>query len=908
MKSKIPPHRTGKAIRDTFVEYFQEHRHTFVPSSSLVPGSDDTLLFTNSGMVQFKDVFLGTDQRAYTRAANSQKCMRVAGKHNDLDDVGRDDSHHTFFEMLGNWSFGDYYKKEAIEWAWYLLTEVWGLPKEHLYASVFKDEYGEIPTDEEAADFWRAQPGFDPEHIFYFGRKDNFWEMADTGPCGPNSEIHLDLRPQDGTVRHEDLDTDRFIELWNLVFIQYNRLGPDSLEPLPATHVDTGMGLERIVMVLQGVDSTYRTDLIWPLIEKTQSLAGHTDEQREANFTPYRVIADHVRAAAFLIADGVIPGNLGRNYVTRMIIRRAYRFGGKIDLNEPFMAPIAEVVIDNYGESYPELEKNRASILAYITREEEQFQRTLDRATNHLISLLNELEKAGEKVLDGGKAANLYTTYGMPLEITKDIAEERGMQVDEDGFHQAMEAHRRSSEGEERGKATQEDTDLYREIRRVLQASGKLDANGVRYDPYGPLENRGELLALVVKGRNADQASPGDKVEVLLPATAFYIEAGGQVSDSGEIRREGENEEGWAIRVDTVRRPAAGIIIHQGEVVQGQPKLGDMAVSRVDASRRMDIKRNHTATHLLHSALHQVLGDHARQAGSLVAPDRLRFDFTHPQALDLSELEEIESFVNEKILENHPLVIEWKPLQQALSEGAIALFGEKYEEDVRNIRIGDFSNELCGGTHVPETNDIGLFMLTGESSAAAGIRRIEAITGRAAYQSVQNRRRLLREASQALGTSPDALVDKVQGLLESLSASQKELADLEAKFSSIQFSSLLARAEEVSGVRLLAVRLDNSGPDALRQMADTFRARNPSQSVAVIATVRDDKPQLVAAVTEDLVARGLKAGDLAGFVARQLGGGGGGKATLAMAGGKDPSRLDEALESVSGWVRENIDH
>ncbi len=534
------PDLTGNGIRQTFIDFFKEKAdHTFVQSASLVPGGDATLLFTNAGMVQFKDVFLGTDQRPYTRAVNSQKCLRVAGKHNDLEEVGQDDTHHTFFEMLGNWSFGDYYKKEAIAWAWELLTEVWGLPKENLYATVFKDEKGEIPTDEEAAGYWRQQPGFVPDHVLYLGRKDNFWEMADTGPCGPCSEVHIDLRPHEGPVTEADLDTDRFLEFWNLVFIQYNRLDPNTLENLPATHVDTGMGFERIVNILQGTGSNYRTDLLWPLIETTRGITEHSDEEIEANFTPYRVIADHARAATFLIADGVVPGNLGRNYICRMIIRRAYRFGGKIDLTEPFLARVADTVIDNYGGFYPELEKNRATILQTITREEEQFQRTLDKATGHLGDLLDQLETQGERLLSGEQAADLYTTYGMPLEITRDIAQERGLNVDQQGFNHAMEAHRLASgAGKAMGALGGEDVDVYRQIRDELKTAEKLPPEGVNYNPYGEhhsLAFESELLALVVDGQPVDSAAPGDLVEVLLPETNFYIESGGQVSDTGTI-------------------------------------------------------------------------------------------------------------------------------------------------------------------------------------------------------------------------------------------------------------------------------------------------------------------------------------------------------------------------------------
>ncbi len=902
MTNNIPPHLTGNAIRRTFIDYFEEQRHAFVPSSSLVPGGDATLLFSNSGMVQFKDVFLGTDKRDYTRAANSQKCMRVAGKHNDLDDVGRDDTHHTFFEMLGNWSFGDYYKKEAIEWAWHLLTAVWGIPKDRLYATVFRDDKGNIPTDEEAADLWRAQPGFDPTHLFYFGRKDNFWEMAETGPCGPNSEIHIDLRPGTGPVTKETLDNDRFLELWNLVFMQYNRLGPDTLEPLPATHVDTGMGFERIVAVLQGQTSTYRTDLIWPVILKTQELTGHTDEQREADITPYRVIADHVRAAAFLIADGVIPGNLGRNYVTRMIIRRAYRFGGKLGLTEPFMTQIAAIIIEGYSEAFSELATHREAILRYITREEEQFQRTLDRATAQLHTLLDQLARDGKTTLPGAQAADLYTTLGMPFEITKDIAEERGLHVDEAGFRLAMEAHRQASgAGQAMGVMGEWDTELYRNLRDELALQGKLPPEGVGYNPFGSLTLAGEVLALVVDGQPEGSVPPGSPVEVVLPEINFYIESGGQMGDIGTV-----SGEGWEIAISGIRRPAAGIITLTGEVARGTPRVGDASLAEVDAARRMDIQRNHTATHLLHSALHNLIGTHARQAGSLVAPDRLRFDFTHTEAVSYEQIEQLEIFVNEKILENFPIEIVYKPLKEAQGEGTMALFGEKYGEIVRTVRMGEFSYELCGGTHVRETNDIGLFTIVSEGSAAAGIRRIEAITGRGAYRQMQQRRHLLVQAAQLLNSGPEQVVDKAGALLENLAAAQKEIASLRANAVSAQMAGALDAPELVRGVSVLTAILNDADTDTLRQMADKFRERHPENGVALLATINDGKPIIIAAVTKDLNGRGLKAGDLAGFVARQLGGGGGGGPTLAQAGGREAGRLGEALGSVTGWVEENL--
>ena len=905
---------SGNEIRQNFIDFFSEVGHTFVPSASLVPGGDQTLLFTNAGMVQFKDVFLGADKRPYTRAANSQKCMRVAGKHNDLDDVGRDDTHHTFFEMLGNWSFGDYYKKEAIEWAWMLLTEVWKLPKEKLWATCFRDEKGEIPQDDEAANAWRSQPGFVPEQVLFHGRKDNFWEMADTGPCGPCSEVHIDRgekycnkQGEPGHVCQVNGDCTRFLELWNLVFIQYNRLSPTQLDPLPATHVDTGMGFERIVSVLQDVDSNYRTDLLWPLIEMTQQLSGHSDAEREADFTPYRVIADHTRAAAFLIADGVVPGNMGRNYVVRMIIRRAYRFAGKIGLHEPFMAKVASKVIENYGGFYPELARHSKAILSAITREEEQFQRTLDRATAQLESMLDEMKARQQQILGGEQAADLYTTYGMPLEITRDIARERGMDVDEVGFKTAMEAHRLASgAGKAMGPLGGEDVDIYRAMLAELEGNGSLPASGVSYDPYSRLQVEGPVVGLVVNGEPVSLASPGDEIEVVIPDTCFYIESGGQVADTGLILAQ---DGSWEIAVQDMRKPAAGMIVHVGKVTRGTPETGDQAVAVVDAQRRQDIMRNHTATHLLHTELRRVLGEHARQAGSLVAPDRLRFDFTHPEAVKAEQLAEIEAGVNRHILGNFDLRITFKPLQQAMKEGAMALFGEKYGETVRTITIGDenpFSYELCGGTHVDETGDIGLCLITSEGSVAAGIRRIEAVTGRGAYALVQRRFQLLHKAASLLGTTPELLTEKAETVLEELSTIRKLVASLRQSLVAAEFNQLLANPQLVNQVTVLTATLSEADADTLRLMIDRFRQRFPSSSVAVLASVLNGRPTLIAAVSEDLLKRGLHAGELVKYVAAPLGGSGGGKPTLAQAGGKDATRLPQALASVTAWVQEKL--
>jgi alanyl-tRNA synthetase len=905
---------TGSKIRQGFIDFFLARGHTFVPSASVVPGGDQTLLFTNAGMVQFKDVFLGTDHRPYTRAVNSQKCMRVAGKHNDLDDVGRDNTHHTFFEMLGNWSFGDYYKPEAITWAWELLTTVWGLPKDRLYATCFEDEKGQVERDDEAASAWRAQPGFSPEHVLFFGRKDNFWEMADTGPCGPCSEIHIDRGGEycnmQGVPGHRCMvngDCTRFLELWNLVFIQYNRLSPVTLEPLPARHVDTGMGFERIVSVLQDVDSNYKTDLLFPLLKATQELNGYSDAQREADPTPFRVIADHTRTASFLIADRVVPGNTGRNYVCRMIIRRAARFAGKIGLHEPFMAKIAECVIEIYGDFYPELVRNRTAILTNLTREEQRFQRTLDAGTTRLESLLSKLP-AGVKVLPGDQAFDLYATFGLPLEITRDIARESGMDVDEAGFRSALEGHRLASgAGDAFGPMGGEGVDTYRELRANLEAEGKMDASGVIYNPYENLETEGEILAMIQDGQVVDEVHPGEKVEVLVPETAFYVESGGQVSDTGTILSLGEP--GWEIRVTEMRKPAAGMIVHIGEVVAGQPHVGDMAIARVDAGRRNGIMRNHTATHLLHAELQVVLGDHVRQAGSLVAPDRLRFDFTHPEAITPEQLEQIEARVNHAILGNYPLNISFKSQQEAIAEGAMALFGEKYGEVVRTIRIGDpepFSYELCGGTHVEETGNIGLFLVTSEGSAAAGIRRIEAVTGRGAYELTQRRFRVIKTSAALLSVSPEEIHIKTEALLVGLEEQNKEIAALRQKLAEVEFIQHLDNPRLVQDIPVLTVMFENADIDTLRLMADRYRQRYPS-GVAVLANVSGEgKPLLIAAVTDDLVKRGINAIDLVKFVAAPLGGGGGGRPTLAQAGGKDASHLAEALATVEGWVSSKL--
>ena len=904
---------TGAEIRKNFNDFFIGKGHTFVRSASLVPGGDATLLFTNAGMVQFKDVFLGTDNRPYTRAVNSQKCMRVAGKHNDLEDVGRDDTHHTFFEMLGNWSFGDYYKKEAIEWAWELLTKVWEVPADKLWTTYFQDDKGNIPADEEARENWLKQPGIIKEQVLPGGRKDNFWEMAETGPCGPCSEIHIDRGPegcdkagQPGHICRVNGDCKRYLELWNLVFIQYNRMGPDQLESLPAKHVDTGMGLERIVSIMQGKLSNYHTDLLSPLLDRVQQLTGHSDAQVKEFFTPYRVIADHARASTFLIADGVVPGNTGRNYIARMIIRRAARFGGKIGLSKPFLAQVAEAVIDNYGEAYPELVKNRKTILDNLTREEARFHRTVEAGVAQLDEFVAAMRVAGSDTLDGSKAFELYATHGLPLELTRDILEEKSLKVDEQGFKAAMDEHRvASGAGKAMGSMGAEDVAVYTDALDALIKRGEIPASGVNYHPYNRLSFETRIAALFVDGQPVNEVMEGEEAEILLPETAFYVESGGQMTDHGSISLV---DGSGVFSVTYTRKPAAGVIVHAGAVEHGSLAVGQKVLAEVNAVRRQDIRRNHTATHLLHAELHKVVGKHALQAGSMVSPDRLRFDFNHPQAVTAEELELVESGVNRKILDNYKLTIKEKSLQDALNEGATALFGEKYGEVVRTVVIGDdgsISYELCGGTHVDETGDIGLFLITSEGSAAAGIRRIEAVTGRAAYELVRHRTRLLKQAANQLQTGVEELPEKIDLVLTESENRKKQAAALRSQLAGLEFSRQLADLPVTVKPAVFCGIIEGAESETLRMLADRFKEKFVS-GVAILATVVEGKPAIVVSVSDDLVKTGMNAGEIARSVAQMVGGSGGGRPNLAQAGGKDAAQLPYALQEARKLVESRL--
>jgi alanyl-tRNA synthetase len=902
---------TSAEIRQSYLDFFESKGHLIVPSASLIPQDDPTLLFTNAGMNQFKDVFLGLVAPAASRVTDAQKCMRVSGKHNDLEEVGPSPYHHTFFEMLGNWSFGDYYKKEAIAWAWELLTEVWEFPKGRLYATVFKDDKGDISADDEARGYWLSETGIDPAHVLYFGRKDNFWEMGETGPCGPCSEIHFDRGPEHcdkkdvpGHRCAVNGDCTRYLEIWNLVFIQYNALGEGRLEPLPAQHVDTGMGFARVTLMMQGAESNYDTDLFMPIIQRTRDLAGQSEAAAARDYVPYRVIADHCRAAAFLIGDGVFPGNVGRGYVLRMIIRRAARFGRKLGFTEPFMAGVAEVVIETMGGHYRELRDRREHILKTITLEEERFLRTLDQGLDQLDQLLAALPD-GATTLGGREAFDLYATFGLPVEITRDVAAERGYGVDEAGFQAAMLAHREVSTGAG-AEVYGTGLETYAELLAQLKREGALGHGGaVQHDPYGATQLQAPLVALLRDGERVETAQAGDAVELVLPVTPFYVEAGGQVSDTGLV-----TAPGWKVEISDTRHPLPGLILHVGRVVHGTPRQGDLAQVQVDAGRRQDIMRNHSATHLLHRELRRVLGAHVQQAGSLVAPDRLRFDFTHHAMPTPEELRQVSQGVNDAILANYPLDFSHQPYEQALERGVTALFGEKYGDVVRVVRVGPenapYSQELCGGTHVHETGEIGFFHILSEGSVGAGLRRIEAVTGRAAQRLVAGQSEILQATAATLECPPDEVEARVEALLREAQAAQKEIIRLQHELARRDFERLLDQTQQVDGVTLLAARVQVSQVETMREMADWFRDRHPS-GVVCLGAVLNERPMLIAAVTSDLVARGLHAGNLVKSVARVVGGGGGGRPTLAQAGGRDAGRLDEALAGVPELIKEGLD-
>jgi len=882
---------TSAEIREAFLDYFERQGHTRVSSSSLVP-DDPTLLFTNAGMVQFKDAFLGLEDRGYTRATTVQKCMRVSGKHNDLENVGPSPRHHTFFEMLGNFSFGDYFKREAIRYGWEVCVDVYGLDPDRLYFTVFED-------DDEAFQIWVDEIGVPADRVYRMGESTNFWMMGDVGPCGPTSEIHYDWGPEACTCGEPncsvalDNGCERWLEIWNLVFMQFDQAADGTRTRLPKPGVDTGMGLERIVSVIQGVRSNYETDLFVPIMDRVQELLGHSDAEREEHIVGYRVIADHGRAMTFLIADGVLPGNEGRDYVLRLIMRRAMRFGKLIGFTEPFLAQVADSVIQVMGGHYTELREREDWIKKVITEEERRFERTLDTGLAILSDVIADLKARGETQIPGVDVFRLWDTYGFPVDLTQDVAAEHGLTIDRIGFEQEMAKQRERARAATRFTLPEE-VAIYRRLELP-------QTEFVGYETTAIEDAR--VLALVRDGQRVEVARQGEDVRIVLDRTPFYAEAGGQVGDTGLLIGPAGK-----VQVYDTHSPLTGIHVHDGRVIEGELATGHLVRAEVDAVRRADIMRNHTATHLLHKALREVLGEHATQRGSLVAPDRLRFDFTHLSPLNPEELREIEHRVNEKIREDLPVEPEYLPLDEARRRGAMMLFGEKYGEIVRMVSIDDYSRELCGGTHVQHTGQIGEFVITGESSVAAGIRRIEALTGRGAEAFVRERLALLENLAQTMGVQGVEELDRrVHSLLETLQQQRRELEQLRRRLALQEAEALVGKAVAVNGVRVLAAQVDAPDMESLRERIDFLRDRLGS-GVIVLGSVVDDKPQLVAAVTKDLVERGLDAGELVREVARVVEGGGGGRPTMAQAGGRNAAKLPEALGRVPELVRQTLSH
>jgi alanyl-tRNA synthetase len=871
---------TAADVRRAFLDYFRQRGHTTVPSSSLVPGNDPTLLFTNAGMVQFKDVFLGKEHRDYVRAASSQRCVRAGGKHNDLENVGYTARHHTFFEMLGNFSFGDYFKRDAIQFAWEFVTSPkWlGIEPARLMVTVYV-------TDDEAFEVWNKVIGLPPERIVRIGDKpgggsDNFWQMGDTGPCGPCTEIFYDHGPDipGGPPGSKDEDGDRWIEIWNLVFMQYDRSADGKLTPLPKPSVDTGSGLERVSAVMQGVHSNYEIDLFKNLIAAAATLAGTSDLSNSS----LRVIADHIRACTFLVIDGVVPSNEGRGYVLRRIIRRAIRHGFQLGITEQFFYKLVGTLEAEMGEAYPELRTKRAQAERVLKQEEERFAETLANGMQLLESAIKSLKG---KTIDGETVFKLYDTYGFPVDLTADIARERGLEIDQAGFDAAMSAQR------ERARAASK-------FGVDLRAGATVDSRTL-FQGYEGLDSDGRVVALLKDGAQVQQLSQGERGEVVLDRTPFYAEAGGQVGDAGELAGPGVR----FVVEDTQKRGAAHS--HIGTVADGKVQVGDALGAHVNGERRQATMLNHTATHLLHAALRKVLGTHVLQKGSLVAPDRLRFDFAHFQPITSDELREIERMVNAEIRANTPADIKEMDYEGAVAAGAMALFGEKYEKDVRVLRIGDFSMELCGGTHVKRAGDIGFFKIVSEGGIAAGVRRIEAITGEAAVAYVEQNEALLKEVSGLLRGTRDELRDKVRDTLDRMRQMEKEIRSLKDKLASGAGTDLASGAIDVQGIKVVATKIDGADAGALRNAVDQLKSKLKSAVVVLASVEGPSKITLVAGVTADLVAR-IKAGEIVGSVAAKVGGRGGGRPDFAQAGGSDVGALDAALASVAEAVRAKI--
>jgi len=860
-------------LRQAFLDYFKSQGHTIVPSSPLIPANDPTLLFTNAGMVQFKETFLGSDPRPYFRAASCQRCVRAGGKHNDLENVGYTARHHTFFEMLGNFSFGDYFKREAIHFAWEFLVKILKLPPEKLWFTVYQQ-------DDEAANIWLDEIKINPARFSRCGDKDNFWMMGDTGPCGPCSEIfydhgdHIPGSPPGGP----DESGDRYVEIWNLVFMQYNRDAQGQLTPLPKPSVDTGMGLERLAAVMQGVHNNYDIDLFKSLLAATRALTN----AKNLNQNSLRVIADHIRACAFLVVDGVVPANEGRGYVLRRIIRRALRHGHQLGLREPFFYRLVDVLEAQMGRAYPELTQHKELVARILKQEEERFDDTLDRGLRLLDQALQELQ---HNTIPGDIIFKLYDTYGFPTDLTADIARERGLTLDLAGFEQKMHVQRTLSRETGQFKIDLSQTGTYVECRSLFTG-------------YDQTQDESRVVSLFQENRPVDRLTVGQPGRVILAKTPFYAEAGGQVGDLGKL------SDGQVLFEVTDTKKMGAAHVHLGQLVSGTLRVGDKLQAHIDTTARQATARNHSATHLLHAALRQILGEHVKQKGSLVEPARLRFDFVHFEPITSDQLMRLERLVNQQILRNIPVQTRILALEEALKSGAMALFGEKYDEQVRVLSIGDFSTELCGGTHVRFTGDIGLLKITAETGIAAGVRRIEAVTGLSALDWVATAETTLNTLASLLKTSRDSLEERLLQVLEQTRSQEKELARLQAKLANHQGSDLANQAIEIKGLKVLAVQLENVDIKQLRNTLDQLKNKLGSAAI-VLATIKDSKISLVAGVTPDATHK-ISAGELVNHVAKQVDGKGGGRPDMAQGGGNDLTKLPEALQSVTTWVTNQL--
>ncbi len=878
---------TGNQIRARFLKFFEERGHVVVSSSPLIPHNDPTLLFTNAGMNQFKDLFLGREKRDYVRATSSQKCVRAGGKHNDLENVGRTARHHTFFEMLGNFSFGDYFKKEAIALAWEFLTKEMGLDRSRLYISVYTD-------DEEAADIWHRQEGVPRERIFRFGEKDNFWSMGDTGPCGPCTEIFWDNGPAVGCGQPDctvGCDCDRYMEIWNNVFMQFDRSADGTLTPLPKPSVDTGMGLERISTVLQGVTSNYDTDLLQGIIRHVEMLAGKRYRQDEKDDVSMRVIADHSRAMTFLIADGVLPSNEGRGYVLRRIMRRAARHARMLGCNEPVLYRTVEAVKAIMGEAFPEIVERQSFIQKVIRAEEERFAETLDNGLRILNEATERLRRQGETLIPGDIVFRLYDTFGFPTDLTADIVRGEGFTLDEAGFEICMQKQRQQAREKWKGSGEEAIASVYRELRE----------EGVRtqFTGYRELAGTGSVLALLRGSEPAAEMRAGETLEIITAVSPFYGESGGQAGDRGDIRTASGR-----VRVTDSKRPLPDLIVHQGEVVEGSVRVGETAELTVDQVARQATALNHTATHILQAVLVETLGDHIKQAGSLVTPERLRFDFTHFSPLTPAELLQVERQVNRRIRDNQAVATEEMAATEAIAAGATALFGEKYGERVRVVRVGDFSMELCGGTHIRNAGDIGLFKIVQETGIAAGVRRIEAVTGERAVETIQQEEDTLDRLAATLKSDRSQLEIRLQKFLERQKELEREIESLHGRLNAGRAGELLEKTREIAGVKVLSVRVDGVDGKGLRELADQLRERLGS-GIIVLGSAAAGKADLLVAVTRDLTDR-LAAGQLVQKLAGRIGGKGGGRPDLAQAGGNQPENLDRVLAEAETLIASQL--